>query len=862
LNDIEAFDWLDRLLIADDVERAASLDTLATVNPALHARLQRLLASALAPEDTRALARPVLAGVAHLNLDQTLNQGAVLAGYRLLRELGRGGMSVVWLAERADGSLKRAVALKMPLFMLQGAAEAERFARERDALALLGHPNVARLYDAGVLPSGQPFIVLENIAGAPLNEYCDSHTLDLAARLGLFLQVLAAVEHAHKHLIVHRDLKPSNILVDGDGQVKLLDFGIAKLLGDAESGAPLTQQIGGAMTPLYAAPEQIRGQAISTLTDVFSLGVVLHELLSGVVPYRGTNGARATLVEILGALGRGALPRLEEAAIDANAAAARGFVSVAKLRAALAGDLGTIVGKALRLAPEERYASAAHLADDLRRYLARKPIAGRPPGFWYVARLAAVRHRVASTVAGIGFVMVVAASIVAWLQYRESQAHSARTAAVRDFMFELVNDAEASEGHAGEVTGKQMVDGAVARARRDFGAQPQLQGELLGELGRMYTRLGDVDAAVPVLEESIAVLGKHARADDAALNKGRAFLADALLHTGADFARIRALAAQARDACDTPDIDCIKARSYAGNILAQLASFDGDDATALVEMRRSAVDTERGFGPAHESTAMALLYLAVIARNAGQLIEAEGAVQRSLAISNGLQLRAADRVELERTMAVIDLDLGHYAAARDRLAALIPRTADAGERALQLRLLATVYVELGDSANALHSATAAIATIPKDEEAGELPFSRQARARALAAAGRVDEALVEIDAVIAALTQSGHSPEAFEVLRATRYRAEFLLRAGRAQEALSVLQGMQRRHRAGKTSPIESGLMLDSLGEAETLNGNADAAQAAHVAAQAELARQLPADHPFLVHNASLRSGRLTTTSK
>ncbi len=232
----------------------------------------------------------------------------VLAGYRLIRELGRGGMSVVWLAERADGVVKRVVALKMPMFVLRGAGDVERFARERDALASLSHANVARLYDAGLLPSGQPFIVLEYVDGVTLLDYCERHRLDVAARLRLFLQVLAAVEHAHKHLVVHRDLKPSNILVDDEGQVKLLDFGIAKLLGERElAGEELTRMQGGALTPLYAAPEQIRGATISTLTDVYSLGVVLYELLSGVLPYRASAGVRPTLVEVLETFGRGEL---------------------------------------------------------------------------------------------------------------------------------------------------------------------------------------------------------------------------------------------------------------------------------------------------------------------------------------------------------------------------------------------------------------------------------------------------------------------------------------------------------------------------------------------------------------------------
>ena len=850
MSDFEVLDWLDRLLAADEAQRSASLATLARDNPALHARLERLLASALSPEDSRRLAAPVLDGVARLDVDvtRTLQPGDVLAGYRLIRELGRGGMSVVWLAERADGVVKRAVALKMPMFMLQGGDE-ERFARERDALAALSHPNVARLYDAGVLPSGQPFIVLEHVDGMPFTVYCDAKRLDLRARLRLFLQVLGAVEHAHKHLIVHRDLKPSNILVDAEGQVKLLDFGIAKLLGENDGAAPLTEMVGAAMTPLYAAPEQLRNATISTLTDVYSLGVVLHELLTGALPYRGA-GLRASLVEILESLGRGTLPRASDAAIEDAAAIARARPSSAKLRNDLAGDLDTIVGKALRIAPDERYGSAAHLADDLKRYLDQKPIDARPPSFWYAARLALTRHRLAASVAGVGLTLVAGASVVAWTQYRESRAHAERTAAVRDFMFDLVNDAEAVEGHEGEVTGKQMIDGAVLRARRDFVSQPQLQGELLAELGRMYIRLDASEAAVPVLEQAIAVLEKLAQPDDPALNKGRMYLADALLRTSDDQARMRALATQAREACAGRNVECAKARAYASNMLSQLAGYEGDDAKALVEMRRSVVDTEAAFGAMHEETAIALMSLAITARNAGNLGEAGEAMKRAVDISGDLQLRASDRASLERTMAVIDLDLGHYAAARDRLVALAKRPQSVEDRALQERLLANVYVELGQAEPALQSAEAALGASSQDETAAA--YARQARARALALGGNHDAALDDIDQVTRALLAAGSARDSFEVLRAQRYRAEFLLHAGRHAEALILLRDLAARHAAGGTSAIEHGLTLDLLGAAELNAGDRVAARVAHEAARVELAKQLPGEHPFLVRNTAL----------
>ncbi len=832
MSDVDALDWLDRLLAADEAGRAASLDSLAARDPALHARLQRLLATALAPEHSRDLAAPVLGVARLLDATRALQPGDVLAGYRLIREIGRGGMSVVWMAERADGTLKRAVAFKMPMFILQGAGDLERFTRERDVLASLSHPHVARLYDAGVLPSGQPFIVLEYVDGQPLGAHCDSRRLDVRARLRLFLQVLAAVAHAHKHLVVHRDLKPSNILVDADGQVKLLDFGIAKLLGENE-GAALTQLMGAALTPLYAAPEQLRNATISTLTDVYSLGVVLFELLTGELPYRGAHG-RATLVEVLETQGRGALPRLGHG---------------------LDEDLETIVGKALRIAPDERYASVTHLADDIARFLDRKPIAARRPSVLYTLRLALARHRLASGVAAVGLALVMGASVVAWAQHRESRAHAERTAAVRDFMFNLVDEAEAAEGQVGEVTGRQMVDGAVARARADFGAQPLLQGELLGELGRMYVRLGAADAAVPVLEESVATLAKHAHADDAALNKARAFLAQALLHGAGDTARIQALAAQARGACAGEDVECAKARAYGGSILGQLASNAGNKEQALVDMRRSATDTEFAFGTQNPETAMTWMSVAIMARNTGHMVEAGQSMERALRAAQGLRLRAADRVELERTMALVDLDLGHYNAARDRLLALATQDSSPQERALQLRILANVYVELGDTPNALRSAAAAVASAPQDEKSAALAFARQVQARALLLAGQPSAAVAEFDAVIRGLLAAGRSPEGIEVLRAQRLRALALGAAGREAEALAALRELEARFAALEGSPVEHGLTLDQLGMAERRAGNLDAARAAHAAARIQLLRQLPEQHPYLVQNRALRGG-------
>lgn len=302
--------------------------------------------------------------------------GDTLGPYRLVREIGCGGMSRVWLAERLDDVVKRAVALKLPL---KSATQVERFEHECDVLARLNHANIACFYDAGVTPAGQPYIVLEYVAGLPITKACDTHAMDLLTRLRLFLQLLAAVSHAHEHLVVHGDIKPMNVIVGADGQVKLLDFGIAKLLPDPGGGAEATaliQEDGCALTPRYAAPEQLNGWPSSTATDVYALGVLLYELLVGNPPHAGTHGSVA---EAMHALMHTDATRPSTVHIDIATAAARGAASADTLHAALADELDAIVLKALRNEPAERYRSVERFAEVLESYLASRPITARQP---------------------------------------------------------------------------------------------------------------------------------------------------------------------------------------------------------------------------------------------------------------------------------------------------------------------------------------------------------------------------------------------------------------------------------------------------------------------------------------------------
>jgi serine/threonine protein kinase/TolB-like protein/Tfp pilus assembly protein PilF len=351
-----------------------------------------------------------------------LQPGASVGPYQLIRLLGSGGMAEVWLAQRADGAFKRRVALKLPALAPMRKDLGQRFSRERDILASLEHPHIARLYDAGVDAAGWPYLSMEYVRGEPLTEWCDLRRVAVRGRVQLFLQVLAAVQYAHERHVIHRDLKPSNILVTDAGQVRLLDFGVAKLLESEESAdeAPLTRVYGQALTPVYASPESVRGDPAGPKSDIYSLGVLLFELLAGDRPYRLKGGASRSMLEQAIALAEVQRPSMQ----TAPEAAARRAVSQDHLVRELRGDLDLIVLKALEKEPEARYASAAALADDLQRYLDGNPVRAQPPRLRYRLRKFLRRNR---TVAAVATAAVIAVLTIAG--YEEATRRAADRAA-------------------------------------------------------------------------------------------------------------------------------------------------------------------------------------------------------------------------------------------------------------------------------------------------------------------------------------------------------------------------------------------------------------------------------------------------
>ena len=486
----------DEALAIPGERREAWLAGLAAREPELASIVAELVTSPRAEAETLLETRDAL-NRRFVAATQRSLAGRQFGPYRILGELGRGGMGSVWLAERADGLFARKVALKLLHTSLVGSALSERFARERTILAGLSHPRIARLLDAGFSDDGQPYLAIEYVEGIALTTYCDVQRLTLAARAGLMVQVLSTVQYAHRNLVIHRDLKPSNILVTQAGEVCLLDFGIAKLMSDGEAReTELTQISGRALTPDYASPEQVAGAPITTASDVYSLGVVLYELLCGSRPYRLRRDSRGALED---AILTAEAVRPSQSAISPDIARARS-TTTRKLSQMLAGDLDTIALKALKKEPAERYATADAFLQDLQRYLAGEPVLARPDSAVYRLRKFVTRNRLAvalATVAGLALVGATAASVwqarVASEHARVAQREANRAQAVQGFLLDIFranSDAQPDPVKARQTTARELLDIGATRVAGALKDSPEAQQEVLATLGTMYWQLG------------------------------------------------------------------------------------------------------------------------------------------------------------------------------------------------------------------------------------------------------------------------------------------------------------------------------------------------------------------------------------
>ncbi len=601
--------YLERALdITDPDARMAWVAALRSEHPDVAVDLETLL------EEHGALERErFLEGNAAAPAVTSIAPGQTVGAYTLVSFIGHGGMGAVWLAERSDGRFKRRAAVKFLSAALAGHGE-ERFKREGYILGRLTHPNIAQLVDAGVTASGQPYLVLEYIAGEPIDRYCESHHLDVDARIRLFLEVLDAVAHAHANLIVHRDLKPSNVLVDADGRVKLLDFGIAKLIEEEGGRAAtlLTRDGAHAMTPAYAAPEQMTGGAITTATDVYALGVLLYVLFTGDHP--GGSALRSTA-------------DLVKAIVDTEPRRASD-VAAEPVRRALRGDLDTIVAKALKKQPGDRYVSVSAFADDLRRYLRHEPISARPDSVAYHLAKFVRRNRAAVALGATALVAATAGAIGTAVQARTARqqrdfalSELARAEAVNDLNTFVLSDAAPS--------GKPLtVDDLLARAehivQRQRGDEAG-RAQLLIAIGRQYTVQEEYAKARRLLEQARALArtlpdrATEARASCAlaqvVANSGDVKSAESLLQEGLDRLPDRAAFIDDRIFCLERGSEIAVRRGAGGDAIARAQAAQRLLAQSPVQSQLSDLD--------------ALIALAGAYSSAGRHEEASAAFEQS-----------------------------------------------------------------------------------------------------------------------------------------------------------------------------------------------------------------------------------------
>jgi serine/threonine protein kinase len=700
--------YLDQALDLDPAERESWLASMRARDGSLAAELEALLG-----HHESARHAGFLEGAAPgPSVDGSL-AGQQVGSYRLRSLLGQGGMGSVWLADRSDGRFEGAAAVKLLNASLVGRDGEARFRREGSILARLRHPHIAHLIDAGVSPLGHPYLVLEHVAGERIDRHCDSRRLPVHARLRLFLDVLEAVSHAHANLVVHRDIKPSNVLVTADGQVKLLDFGIAKLLDPDPVDAAPTRAGERALTPEYAAPEQFTGQDVTTATDVYALGVLLYVLLAGRHPAGDT---RLTPAELVRAVVDTEPQPLSEAVVRTRAlgettladGAALRSTTPRRLRGLLRGDLDNIVLKALRKRPAERYASVQAMADDIRRFLAHEPVAARRPSLGYRALKFARRHAAGLAIAAA--VALLVAGLVGFYTRRlagerdRAQLEAEKAARVSDLMAGLFTSADPyNPGDKREPTVRDVLDAGVRRVQKDLAGQPDVQAEMLTVMGRVYQRLGAYDQAQPLLEHALR-LGRTTPAQARRLAQTLNDLG-ALLSEKGEYARAASMLEEA--AALRRGTPAVEPQELAvtlvelGRVYTDLGALD----RAEPLYREGLAIRRRALGE-HAETATSLSDLGLLLRQKGDLPGAEQALRETLAMTRRTQGDQHPDVGTSLgNLALVLMDTGRFAEAetlvREGLAISAKTLGPAHpDRAFKLNTLSGALREQGRHAEA------------------------------------------------------------------------------------------------------------------------------------------------------------------
>lgn len=612
---------LDELLDLDDDIRSRRLAELLAREPGLHREV-----SALLEADRRAggvLDEPIPELVGDTDaldvgaVDAAARVGSRIDVYRLIELIGRGGMGEVYRAERTDGEFEHTVAVKMIRTGMGTEDNLRRFRQERQILARLTHPAITRLLDGGVTEEGRPYLVMELVTGSPLIAHADRHRLPVADRLRLFDEVCAAVGYAHRHLVVHRDLKPSNVLVTGDGKVKLLDFGIAKLVeDDADPG--LTRVGTFVLTPDYAAPEQVRDEPITTATDVFALGVILYELLSGARPHRITSSSRRDL---------------EIAIVETDPD---------PLPDAIDRDLALIVFRALAKSPEERYPTADALRDDLRRHRDGLPISARAPSVRYRLGKFVRRNRVSVIAAALVLLALVAGLAATAWQAQVARREAVRATLTRDLLLEIFGGAD-PDAAPGTLSATDVLRRGMEKVDARLEDDPGLHAEMLHTIGRLLNELGDPAAAEGLLARSVELRRAHGSAHELAESLDELGTAALYLdrHAEAESLYTLALATLPGGASDPH-------RPRSLNNLAVVLTRDGRYDEAIATHRESIHLDRARHGDEHEEVATDLSNLAVTYSAAGREAEADSLHRMVLAMRR--RLHPGDHTEIAASL--------------------------------------------------------------------------------------------------------------------------------------------------------------------------------------------------------------------
>jgi eukaryotic-like serine/threonine-protein kinase len=669
---------LDQALTLTGEDRARWLEAMRAEDPALAAQLQELLG-----EHRAAAEKGFLDKSPDLPSENPGLAGQRVGAYRLISLVGVGGMGAVWLAERSDGRFERKAAVKFLSAALIGRGGEERFKREGAILGRFSHPHIGEMLDAGIAANGQPYIILEYVEGEPIDRYCDTHQLDIKTRLSLFLDMLAAVAHAHANLIVHRDIKPSNVLVNTAGQVKLLDFGIAKLLETEGRDAPtlLTETGDSPFTPEYAAPEQVTGGPITTATDIYALGVLLYVLLTGQHPAGAGLHSPAELVKAIvdteparpSTVAAPSLERKKEVTSEATKRAS----TPEKLQRLLRGDLDTIVGKALKKNPQERYSSVSALADDLRRYLKHEPISARPDTFVYRTMKFVRRNRIVLTAVSAVVLVLLAAAVVsirASMRANNEAAVADREAAVAKAVNDFLQNDVLAQASAATQSGpntkpdpdlkvRTALDRAAARIEGKFAKQPEVEAAIRNTIGQTYTDLGLHPEAEKQLQRALdlrrRVLGpEHPETVGTMINlaavydlEGKSAQAEAL--------DSQALAIQRR-VLGPEHSDTLKSMMN----LAYVYFNEGKYAQAEALQSETLQIKRRVLGPEHPDTLASIYTLATLYEREGKYAQAEELNRQTLEIRRRvLGPEHPATVSSMNNLAIVYLDEGKYAQA-------------------------------------------------------------------------------------------------------------------------------------------------------------------------------------------------------